>query len=464
MRAATYIRASLDRSGEGAAVSRQLEDADRIAQMRDWTVVARHADNNISAAGKKARPGFEALLRDIEQGRANAIIAWSLDRLTRNRRDTIRLIETCEARGVVIALVRGSDIDMSTPAGRLVADVLSGVARHEIDQKGDRQRRAQQQAAEQGRPAGGRRAFGYTSDGLSLIEDEAEHVRQAFADLLAGASLKSIARRWNEAGLTTTAGGPWRHDNVRGVLRNARYAGLRTYRGEIVGPAVWPALVSREDYEAVAAVLSMPERRTTVSTARKYLLPGLALCWKCGSDVATGHTRHGKRVYVCRANKCVSRKADPVDALVRGGVIEGVPVAGLVVERLSRRDAADLLVTPTDDMAEARARADELRRRLDDLAMGLEEGLLSLAAVRRSSERLRAELAAVDERIKSAATVDVLTTLVAATDVGVEWARYELRQQREVIDALMTITLLRPERGHRAFDPDSVRIDWKVTA
>ena len=36
---------------------------------------------------KKRRPGFESLMADIESGRVTAVIAWSLDRLTRNARD-----------------------------------------------------------------------------------------------------------------------------------------------------------------------------------------------------------------------------------------------------------------------------------------------------------------------------------------------------------------------------------------
>ena len=48
-------------------------------------------------------------------------------------------------------------------------------------------------------------------------------------------------------------------------------------------------------------------------------------------DQPRRHTRHGKRVYVCRARKCISRKADPVDALIAGGDVEGARVRGLVV-------------------------------------------------------------------------------------------------------------------------------------
>lgn len=381
----------------------------------------------------------------------DVLVAWHVDRLTRRLTDLENLIELSQATGLRVVTVNG-DLDLSNDSGRLVGRILASVARGEVERKGARQKRAQQQAAEQGRPAGGRRAFGYASDGQTIVDDEAKLVSEAFTDILAGASLKSIARSWNEKGFTTTAGNPWRHDNVRGVLKNARYAGLRTYRGAVVGKATWEALVDRDTYDAAQALLSMPERRTTASTARKYLLPGIALCWKCGSDVATGHTRHSKRVYVCRANKCLSRKAEPVDVLIEA----------VMIERLSRPDAIELLSEPsTPDLDQARAQAQAIRERIDNLAVGLEEGILTLGAVRKSSERLKKELAAIDAKIQNASHADVLTPLVAAEDVAAAWGMCDLKQKREAIDALMTITLLQPERGHQPFDPTSVGIDWK---
>jgi hypothetical protein len=82
---------SLDRTGEGAAVSRQLDDARDLAALRGWTVVTERSDNDTSASGKVHRPGFDALLDDMRAGSIDTVIAWNLDRLTRNRRDTVRL-------------------------------------------------------------------------------------------------------------------------------------------------------------------------------------------------------------------------------------------------------------------------------------------------------------------------------------------------------------------------------------
>lgn len=454
MRAFVYTRQSLDRTGSGAAVERQREDCRKLCAERGWTIVQEFTDNDVSASSKKPRPNYTKMLAAVERGEAEVLVAWHVDRLTRKITDLEHLIELAQKTGLRIATVTG-DLDLSTDAGRLVGRILASVARGEVERKGARQKRAQQQAAQMGRPAGGRRAFGYASDGMTVVTDEAREIRSAYKNLLHGASLKSIARRWNDAGLPTTMGNPWTHSTVRSTLKNPRYAGLRAYRGEIVGPATWPPLVDEDTYKSAVALLALPERRTTASTARKYLLPSLALCGLCGSDMTTGHTQHGQRVYVCRAKKCISRKAEPVDELV----------TAVVIARLERPDAADLL-TPSNDpeLDVYRARAQAIRERLDDLATGLEEGVLTLAAVRRSSTRLQSELAEAEARIQSGTHADVLRPLVTAPDVGKAWAAADLQQKRAVIDTLMQVTLLPPERGHRPFDPETVRIEWKAAS
>src|SRR5262245_13526943 len=101
MRAAVYLRQSQDRSGEGLGVDRQREDCEKLIAQRGWQLVATHVDNDVSAAGRKPRPRFDELLAGVAGGTVDAIVAWNLDRLTRNRRDQLRLVETCEPRKTI---------------------------------------------------------------------------------------------------------------------------------------------------------------------------------------------------------------------------------------------------------------------------------------------------------------------------------------------------------------------------
>src|SRR5688572_706016 len=100
MRAVVYTRISQDRNGEGAGVARQEADARALAKVRGWTITSVIEENDSSAAGKRSRPGFERLMQAVEDGSTQVVIAWALDRLTRNRRDTVRLIEACQQYGV----------------------------------------------------------------------------------------------------------------------------------------------------------------------------------------------------------------------------------------------------------------------------------------------------------------------------------------------------------------------------
>lgn len=450
MRAFVYTRQSADRTGLGAAVDRQREDCLKLCSERGWTVAHQYSDNDVSATSSRPRPAYQAMLAAVQRGDAEVIVAWHVDRLTRKLTELEALIDLSARTGVRIATVTG-DLDLTTDAGRLVGRILASVARGEVERKGARQKRAQQQAAQQGRPAGGRRPFGYDVTGAHVLKEEARHIPPAYQTLLEGGSLKGIARRWNDAGIWTSRGNPWTHSTVRRTLQNPRYAGKRAYRGEVVGPATWPAIIDEETFEAARALLALPERRTTTGTARLYLLPGLALCWCC-STVASGRTRHNKRTYNCRAVKHLSRAAEPIDELVQA----------IIVERLSRPDAVELLSEPsTPDLGVYRARAQAIRERLDDLATGLEEGLLTLTAVRKSSDRLRVELAATEARMHNATHADVLGPLVTSGDVAATWDKLDLKQKRSAVDALVTVTLLAPKRGRQEFDPESVRIEWK---
>ena len=58
VRALIYTRQSLDRSGDGLAVARQEQDCVKLCAARDWTVIRKITDNDVSASTGKPRPGF----------------------------------------------------------------------------------------------------------------------------------------------------------------------------------------------------------------------------------------------------------------------------------------------------------------------------------------------------------------------------------------------------------------------
>lgn len=457
VRVAIYLRQSRDTLGTEAAVDRQDEDCQRTAARPRWKVTARHVDNDISAKGHRLRPGFEALLAAVERGEVDVIVAWALDRLTRNRRDTLRLLEACEAAGVTIALCRGADIDMTTPAGRLVADFLSSVAAHEIAQKSDRQKRQSDQAAARG-AVPGRRAFGYNVDGAPHPV-EAPVVRQLYTSLLAGMSMTSLTRRLNEDGHRSTTGKPWEHSGVRRLLLSPRYVNMRTLRGEVVGQGTWEPLVSEETWQAARALLLDPARRTTTGNVRRWLGSGVWSCGRCAAEgvvAVMASTQRGSkakgpsRTYSCPAFHRVGR-ADDIDAYVRL----------VVAERLRRDDAADVLTVPEDgtDLGALRIEGHRLREREAALALDYAEGLLTGRQVQVATTSIHAKLAVVDAKLATAGRRSALAAALETPDPGQAFLDADLAQQKAIIRGLVRVTLTPGPIGRRGFHDDVVAID-----
>src|SRR6478609_11174102 len=195
MRAALYLRQSRDHDGDGIAIARQREDCSQLCSSKGWTPVE-YVDNDISASSGKRRPAYERMLEDIHDGHIGAVVCWDLDRLHRRPIELEAFMALADKKHLALATVSG-DVDLSTPQGQLVARLKGAVARHEIDHKKARQCRAARQKAEKGLPAW-KRAFGYLADTHQPDPQTAPLVKQAYAAVLAGASLADVCRMWND--------------------------------------------------------------------------------------------------------------------------------------------------------------------------------------------------------------------------------------------------------------------------
>lgn len=478
-RVAIYLRQSKDQDGDALAIDRQRDNCVRLAEFRGWTVepTAFYIDNNVSASTNRVRPAYQRLVADVRERKVDVVIAWNLDRLTRKPREIEDWIELHEHHGVNLLTSEARDpIDLSTDNGRMLLRITAAVARSEVERKARRQRESNNQARESGIPPTGRRAFGYTvlkpgakactavrvgEDGREYpdyghepIESEAAAIRRGFALLLAGESLRSIAREWNAAGLSSTSGAAWRQDSVRGVLTNPRYAGLvapprstdsggnsaSRYDLAQMHPGTWEPLVSIETWGAASAILRDPARRKVGGAPVRWLLSGLATCGLCGAPVKAGATRDAVKVYRCSATPHLSRRADYADEYV----------AHATIRYLSETDAAELLAADeAEDTAALRAELSALQARVGDMAGLVADGTLTADQARESMARLRGQIGDLQARLTDAGRTDVLGPLVAAEDVREAWAGLSVDMRRAVVAALWAVSMVSPGKGSR---------------
>ena len=199
-----YVRVSTDEqadSGLGLAAQRAAVASE--AEKRGWTLVAVYED---AQSGKSLdRPGLAEALLAVEEGRAAGILVAKLDRLSRSLRDFADLMSRARSNGWnLVALDLG--VDLSTPAGEFMANVMASAAQWERRIIGQRTRDAlaakRAQGVRLGRPT-------------ALPRIVIERIVAARA---AGEGLSAIARQLNAEGVATAHGGTqWHASTVRAV-------------------------------------------------------------------------------------------------------------------------------------------------------------------------------------------------------------------------------------------------------
>lgn len=462
IRCGVYVRQSDAPGDDELAISRQWDEIlQKICTPNGWEPV-RYADNDRTAVGaKRKRPAYDQMLKDIEAGELQAVAAWDLDRLYREPIDLEYLIPLANRMNLALATVTG-DVDLSTDNGRMFARIKGAVAKGETERRAARQRAKGRQMADAGEMWGSRRSFGYNRDG-SQVETEAVALAGAYELVLSGHhNLIAICRMWNDAGIRTSLGNTWKSQTqLSKVLLNPRNKGTRTYNGEEIRDGKWERIVEPDVWQAVHDILTDPSRTTAPPAGRKYLLVGIALCGQCAArgvestmdtTLAGKWTKAGKpgrTSYRCRTCFGVTRDQARSDELI----------TEIVVQRLSRPDAADLLIDQKrPDLAAMRAEAAALRERLESLALDFADGELTKVQLKVATARVKSKLQAAEAAMEDANKARLFKGIVGKD--APKFRDLHLDRRRAVINGLMTITFQKASR-RGVFDQKDIVVEPK---
>jgi site-specific DNA recombinase len=455
--AAIYCRLSQDRDGTKKGTDRQEADCRALAKREGFTVAEVFVDDDRSAYSGKARPAFDRMMKGLD--RYDAVIYWKTDRLVRRFTQFGRVLDACKAADTRLVSVV-DPIDTATAIGQGVAGMLAAVAEQESENTGRRVKRASDDRAQAGRPHGHRRAYGYAKDGTTIVEDEAAVIREAVRRVRKGEAMHSIVTDWNRRKVAATNGGQWVVTVLRQMLVSPRIAGLRTHRGEAIGEASWPGIISEEDHAVVRAVLDgnggSGHRRPR---AASYLCSGLLVCGRCGETLHSAFRSDGTgdRRYMCH-------KAPGRDAC------GSMSVAANSVEKL----IGDAIMYRLKSPIVARAlRAKPGKRSPLSSVHKLEGQVVQLGLDHDAGLISRAEWLA-----RRGPLVEKITTAYREAEVDTEagplarfrganvrdlWAALDVDQQRAVVSALVEKITVQPatKRG-RVFDTDRIDIAWRA--
>jgi len=468
-RAVIYVRISRDKRmgslDEGLGVKEQEEQCRELAARLGYTVVRVFCDNDVSAYSGKPRPEYIRMMMMLANGGADVVLCWHTDRLHRSNAELEDYIDVVEPRDITTETVTAGMIDLNTPIGRMVARQLCTIARYESEHRAERVAVARERQARTGKFGGGRRPYGFEADGLTVIPGEAAVIVRMADAVMSGVPLRSVARDLRMLGIPTASGIQWTPEGVRDVLLRPRNAGLMVHRettrvrkpysdNDIVGTAPWAPILDEDVWRSVVAKLTDPDRRTNhVGPAPRWLGSGIYRC-PCGSGMRVHKAGdHADRpVYRCQetGRGHVSVPAAEMDDLTRR----------LVIERMSRADAADLISTPagTVDVAALRAELATCRTRLDEIAEDYEEDRITRSQFLTRTDKRRAKMTEIEAQLAQATEVSPLAPLIGAEDVAAAWEDLTLGQQRAAIKALFTITIEPAGRGRRPAVRDRVNV------
>ena len=113
----------------------QVSELRRYVTARDWQATE-FVERGVSGS-KDRRPQLDAMMKDVKRKRFDAVVCWKLDRLGRDIRHLINLLD--ELRALNVGLVTlGEGLDTTTPAGRMAFGIFASVAEFERERLRER--------------------------------------------------------------------------------------------------------------------------------------------------------------------------------------------------------------------------------------------------------------------------------------------------------------------------------------
>jgi DNA invertase Pin-like site-specific DNA recombinase len=303
LRCAIYTRKS---SEEGLEQEFNSLDAQREAceayvasqKAEGWLLVPdRYDDGGISGATLE-RPALKRLLADIETHKADIVVVYKIDRLSRALMDFAKLVEVFDRNSVTFVSVTQS-FNTTTSMGRLTLNILLSFAQFEREVIGERIRDKFAASRKKGMWMGGFVPLGYDVKDRKLVVNEAD-----------AKTVRMIFERFTKIGSATTLVAVLRTEGVTGkygklvdkgyiykLLNNRTYIGKAAHKGTVY-PGEHEAIISQALWDKVHSILGDSPRLRAARTRAQTpaLLKGL-IFGPTGRAMTPTHTRKGGKLY-----------------------------------------------------------------------------------------------------------------------------------------------------------------------
>ncbi len=285
-----YARKSTDTEDKQVqSLDDQVSVMKNIAKLADANLIDEPLQEAKSAKKPFARPMFEQLLQDIEDGKVDGIVTWKLDRLSRNPTDSGRIQQLLQDGKLKHILT--ADKSYYPEDNAIVFSVEAGMSNQYIRELAINTKRGMASKAEKG-GKNGVPPIGYLNDVINKVivtdSDRFELVRILWDKMLTETySIAEITRYADEELHLTmpirgkTGGKPMAYSSVCAMFKNPFYYGKIRFNGKIFQGTHMP-MITEEEFEKVQRIIDPKHTTRPKDPGTNFMLRNLFHCGECG--------------------------------------------------------------------------------------------------------------------------------------------------------------------------------------
>lgn len=248
------------------------------------------------------RPQYQKMMDDIAKGKRNIVLAYKLDRVSRNLIDFAKFLETLQKSGAeFISLTEA--FDTSSVMGRGMLKLVALFAEMERGITRERVMAVSKDIITRGGHLGAPTPLGYDRDEenktFKINEQEAQTVRWIFNTALERKSTHYMACKLNDDKIPGKRGGLWTSTTIFHILHNPAYKGLYVWNRASGGTRkqkaksewmyqddVYPVIIPPEKWQATQDVLASRRRgKASVRSHTEHLFANIITCGECGHSM-----------------------------------------------------------------------------------------------------------------------------------------------------------------------------------
>ncbi len=226
MKTAIYARQSLDKV-DSASIEAQIDICKKICEINGYEFEI-YTDKGFSG-GSLQRPAFEKLIRDIDNKKINRVIAYRLDRISRNIKDFAELIESFESKNISF-ISATEQFDTSSPIGRALVYIIMTFAQLERETIIKRIKDNTLFRGRSGFFTGGKAPFGYRATRklingknaymIEIDPTQSDIVHRIYDLYLKGYTTTTIVKLFNKEKVYNKQ---WSKDTVDHIIKRPNY-------------------------------------------------------------------------------------------------------------------------------------------------------------------------------------------------------------------------------------------------